>query len=520
MISNDVDDLFDVQFLGEDLLEIYGDAINEAVIETSHNQCKSLLFSSVPRSDSLCIIRAFPTATFSHSADNGAGATQVSSSNSHQLILDDFSGLVSPSIEDSIALSKSETVTPSHTQSVGTPKNSVKRKTPTSSNNGVIKKKKVSQKKDSVKSTNTEPKQVVTIKPSIVPSEPISSGSFMLTMSLPQSTLKSSGEAGETEFKTQAQAAVNEFLEKNQKEIPKSVDAIDTSTAHVKALTGDNWVTACAEVGNIEVDEIKSPNRSRRVNLTADERAKQNRDRNREHARNTRLRKKAYVEELKKTLLEVVAQRDAAELAKKQEVQRDQEQREVRRRVIQEFLKLRGHNNGNFARWSAILDENFLFTLPATPFRNMAGSLVEGKQTVHGVKQCMADAECLSTLLQSLGGNVTLLYTCDSHILMDCDCAALDWEAVTVGAQSETTFHGSIRCTFSPVTNKLVSLTMSFDSGFVAMQIGSAEVTVGSTSSAASVSKEDSTDGETMAQDKNDRVPSTIELKSPDCDLQ
>jgi hypothetical protein len=52
------------------------------------------------------------------------------------------------------------------------------------------------------------------------------------------------------------------------------------------------------------------------------------------------------------------------------------------------------------------------------------------------------------------------------------------------------------------------------------MQIGSAEVTVGSTSSAASVSKEDSTDGETMAQDKNDRVPSTIELKSPDCDLQ
>jgi hypothetical protein len=39
-------------------------------------------------------------------------------------------------------------------------------------------------------------------------------------------------------------------------------------------------------------------NRARRQYLTPDERARQNRDRNREHARNTRLHKKAYVEEL------------------------------------------------------------------------------------------------------------------------------------------------------------------------------------------------------------------------------
>lgn len=38
----------------------------------------------------------------------------------------------------------------------------------------------------------------------------------------------------------------------------------------------------------------------KRAVLSKEERAKQNRDRNREHARNTRLRKKAFVEELKK----------------------------------------------------------------------------------------------------------------------------------------------------------------------------------------------------------------------------
>ncbi|CAM9659726.1 unnamed protein product, partial [Discosporangium mesarthrocarpum] len=45
--------------------------------------------------------------------------------------------------------------------------------------------------------------------------------------------------------------------------------------------------------------ELAEKKRKRAV-LSKEERAKQNRDRNREHARNTRLRKKAFVEELKK----------------------------------------------------------------------------------------------------------------------------------------------------------------------------------------------------------------------------
>lgn len=50
--------------------------------------------------------------------------------------------------------------------------------------------------------------------------------------------------------------------------------------------------------GNNAVDAAEK--KRKRAVLSKEERAKQNRDRNREHARNTRLRKKAFVEELKK----------------------------------------------------------------------------------------------------------------------------------------------------------------------------------------------------------------------------
>ena len=111
----------------------------------------------------------------------------------------------------------------------------------------------------------------------------------------------------------------------------------------------------------------------RRATLTADERARQNRDRNREHARNTRLRKKAYVEELKRTWTELVAQRDASDLEKRHEKQRDLEVLEVCYRVMEEFLKLRARESESslLARWVAILEDGFTLTLPKTEYRHM-----------------------------------------------------------------------------------------------------------------------------------------------------
>ena len=270
--------------------------------------------------------------------------------------------------------------------------------------------------------------------------------------------------ATEADFKNVAQAAVSSLIlsTKNGEEPPStksdSVDEpVDTTTAHVKALTGANWVAACSGVGaaavaanGAPVDAKGNGNRSKRQNLTADERARQNRDRNREHARNTRLRKKAYVEELKRTLTELVAQRDKAELQKTQAAQREVEQREVRFRVIEEFLKLRGSNESNYASWAAILDAKFSLTRPATEFRDIVqGDSVPDptanialEKTFTGVPDVMAESNEFASFLQTLGSSteaseynsVGFVYSCDrDHFFMDDNHAVLDWNANSMG---------------------------------------------------------------------------------------
>lgn len=222
-------------------------------------------------------------------------------------------------------------------------------------------------------------------------------------------------------------------------------EKVDISTDHVKALTGNNWVTACSNVSTAPSDSSvnaadgKGNNRARRQNLTPDERARQNRDRNREHARNTRLRKKAYVEELKRTLTELVAQRDASELEKRQTAQRELEQREVRFRVLEEFLKLRGRNEANFARWAAILEDKFTFTVPVVNGQTISESLLSG------VSEVMADSNSFWSLLQSLGNakdpGISFQFVCDrKNFFMD-DCNGfLEWTASTVGAVAAVRF--------------------------------------------------------------------------------
>uniref|UniRef100_A0A6U9VFM9 BZIP domain-containing protein n=2 Tax=Pseudo-nitzschia australis TaxID=44445 RepID=A0A6U9VFM9_9STRA len=266
---------------------------------------------------------------------------------------------------------------------------------------------------------------------------------------------------------------------------------VDTSTEHVKALTGSNWVAVCGG-GHIIGDSSSQNNndklnRARRSNLTPDERARQNRDRNREHARNTRLRKKAYVEELKATLSALVTQRDAAELEKRHASQRELEQREVRFRVLEEFLKLRGRNEANAARWAAILEDKFTLTMPVVSFRSMVhsndsshrtGNVCE--QVLTGVTEVMNDSSFFSNFLQSLGKNGsnelrTLAYNCDrSNFFMDNCVAMFDWTATTQGAsgqRGELFLKGQIRAKFSPASNKLISVMMSFDTGAIISQL-------------------------------------------------
>lgn len=317
----------------------------------------------------------------------------------------------------------------------------------------------------------------------------------------------------EADFKDVASAAVTSLIQNassttGPKPTPKVGEKpVDVSTAHINALTSQNWVTACNPIPTPTVSAAdaaeKAARNARRATLTQEERAKQNRDRNREHARNTRLRKKAYVEELKRTLTELVARRDAADLEKRHEAQRNREQREVRFRVMEEFLKLRGRNEMSDARWVAILEDGFVLTLPKTSFRKMvdvdakaSSKDTDGEndssdtthssldQALRGAAQVMEDSAYLSAYLQTVGGSVStegakveLTYRCDrKHFFMDGNIAFMDFTATTVGvvakgASSEVVYKGQIRSSFSPASNKLISVNWTFDTASFIQQV-------------------------------------------------
>ena len=310
------------------------------------------------------------------------------------------------------------------------------------------------------------PSGIQTIKPIVKPAAAPSSGAAVVTPRFPintkdnpDSSSANAPQPTEADFKSVAQAAVSNLIlnagtksEAAAKKPSKSnndlsSEKIDTSTEHIKALTGSNWVAVCSGDGdsgsNAGTDKMN--NRARRQNLTPDERARQNRDRNREHARNTRLRKKAYVEELKRTLTALVAQRDATELEKRHSAQRELEQREVRFRVVEEFLKLRGRNELNYARWAAILEERFTLTLPNTDYREtVPNERGQFEQKLSGVSQVMDDSNMLAGFLQGLGkgnhghDNVVFVFDCDrKNFFMDNCTAVLNWTATTHGAMQQ-----------------------------------------------------------------------------------
>jgi len=312
--------------------------------------------------------------------------------------------------------------------------------------------------------------------------------------------------ATEADFKDVASAAVSSLMQNASSSLSKQgppkapakpSEKVDTSTAHVNALTSQNWVTACNPVpGTTESQSAcdKAARNARRATLTQEERAKQNRDRNREHARNTRLRKKAYVEELKRTLTELVAQRDSSEVEKRHEAQRNREQREVRFRVMEEFLKLRGRNETNSARWIAILEDGFTFTLPRTTYRQIVDgensqasdnstSRASLEQVLRGAEAVMEDSNYLSAFLQTIGGDmldatqIQISHRCDrKRFFMDDNIAFMDFAASTIGAvnkgaTNEIFFKGSMRASFSPASNKLISVDLTFDTGCIVHQL-------------------------------------------------
>jgi len=277
--------------------------------------------------------------------------------------------------------------------------------------------------------------------------------------------------------------------------VPGPTVATSAATAFVKTATSGppakKAKKATAKTGLLATALPKpSTTASIRQGMTAEEKAAACRERNREHARKTRLRKKAYVDELKRNLNELVEQRDATQAKEEHNAKIMEQNRDVRFQVMQDFLNLRGNNERSVQRWSAILvPEEFTLKMPSTDFQTMISPSVydtSGQQLLTGVEDVMADANYFSLFLQTLGTDanesclpVYFAYSCQREtFLMDGSQATFNFEATTtgatnLGAKAELVISGTFRANFCTETNRLRSAQMMFDTGAIHTQLAS-----------------------------------------------
>jgi hypothetical protein len=101
------------------------------------------------------------------------------------------------------------------------------------------------------------------------------------------------------------------------------------------------------------------------------------RERNREHARSTRLRKKAYIQKLKDMAQGLRAVQTEEIRRRRVSMQKMLEIQKVRRSVIQTVLHYHAVNERDPDKWNALLEESFWLKQPVTPFRSFRRSGVE-----------------------------------------------------------------------------------------------------------------------------------------------
>jgi len=223
----------------------------------------------------------------------------------------------------------------------------------------------------------------------------------------------------------------------------------------------------------------------KRKNLNPDEKAKQDRDRNREHAKNTRLRKKAYVTKLKELLEIMTNQRDVEENERLLLAESILETNEIRRDMVKLFLSYRAQNQMSKDMWSEILDENILFSLPVTPYRSyLLPEVNNNVRVLKGIDSIINDTASLALMLECMGQS-SLKYSdywanatkrgegCAINFIVNKDDVIVGGDLVIcrftmrtqgsgVGANLTSFLNGMLQCQFNRA-NKIISAEMAFD---------------------------------------------------------
>lgn len=199
------------------------------------------------------------------------------------------------------------------------------------------------------------------------------------------------------------------------------------------------------------------------------------RSKNREHAKKTRIRKKNYIESLRETVKRYSEDNDRIERNSRITLSRLVEQTRVRKQVLQTMFYFRAIAETSVSKWSTILDENFVFVMPITPYRSFPPSQVmNGQRLVRGVDGMIKDTASLSVLVQSIGQakddglQVRIQYYSElDDGIMSGNSFMCRWlmkteNVVERGARQEVYKHGMVEAVFTP-QNKLIKLEMTFD---------------------------------------------------------
>lgn len=243
----------------------------------------------------------------------------------------------------------------------------------------------------------------------------------------------------------------------------------------------------------------------------AEQKASKSRERNREHARNTRMRKKAFVETLQQTLKEteqeLAAEKDrAAEATMRCNPDLDRKH-DAWWETLDTMFSYRAAGEMDPIKWAEILEPDCKITMPITPYRSFDPCTITAtrRRVLVGVEGMISDTKSLRVCVDSLsnvgrdgaggsagGGDavaaalaeatyggpqqennnkkphVELRYYVDTRKLHTSEAGLMaTWmlrslNAVASGARREVAKHGTVTAEFS-ARGRISALEMTFD---------------------------------------------------------
>ena len=220
--------------------------------------------------------------------------------------------------------------------------------------------------------------------------EAVSSTTVAAAVLPPQQRLYNDDDFGETErLRVLSHKRSATTSSPNSPDSNKKRGSILSLHEYVSTSETDGGVTTDAETKDSKnasgSSESRNVNESLALELSEDDRTRMNRDRNREHARNTRIRKKAYLEKLKATVENLCRERNLLVQDRATSASRLVEQQKLRVEVILGYFALRQRCERHRDLWAGLCEENLVCTLPVTPYRSFPASEVSISQSMRGI---------------------------------------------------------------------------------------------------------------------------------------